>query len=88
MKVQVLVEIEGDDLDCTAIEAAMWTPAVTGKITSVTAIVRNSKGETHMDEYINQQVIKANRCEYANKMGESICDQPRGHDAAHSRVSV
>ena len=60
MKVQVLVEVEGDDLDCTAIEGAMWTPAITnGKITSVTAIVRNSKGETHMDEYIDQQVSKA-----------------------------
>lgn len=59
MKVQVLVEIEGEDLDCTAIESAMWTPATPGKITSVTAIVRNSEGETYMDEYINQQVGKA-----------------------------
>ena len=58
MKVQVLVEIEGDDPDCDAIERALSGVTFIGgyKITSVTAIVRNSKGETHMDEYINQQV--------------------------------
>ena len=29
------------------------------KLISVVAIVKNSKGESHMDEYINQQVAKA-----------------------------
>ena len=62
MKVQALVEIEGDDLDCDAIEKMMYRDlrfAGTGEVTSVTAIVRNSQGETHMDEYIDQQVSKA-----------------------------
>ncbi len=77
------VEIDVNDPDLKAIEEGIRITLRHLGDATVTAIVK--KDAAHLDQYIRQQVIKAQRCSYENKMGGSLCDKDRGHEPPHAK---